>query len=66
MSYAPGKDRYGDRAGTDAVRVTTAQAAALQSFPPGWPFHGSKTSQARQIGNAVPPLLALHLIGAVL
>ncbi len=50
--------RYGDRAGTDAPRLTVEQAAALQSFPPGWPWQGNKGSQARQVGNAVPPLLA--------
>lgn len=40
-----------------AVRLTPAQCAALQGFPPGWTFTGSKESQHRQIGNAVPPPL---------
>lgn len=57
-------ERYGDRAGTEAIRLTPAQAAALQTFPNGYPFHGSKTSRFRQIGNAVPPLLAEHIIRA--
>lgn len=51
--------RYGDRAGTDAVRLTLDQAAALQGFPTGWPWQGrTVASRASQIGNAVPPPLA--------
>lgn len=41
-----------------AVRMTVAQLAALQSFPAGLAFTGTLTAQHRQVGNAVPPLLA--------
>lgn len=46
----------------DTIRVTPEDAARLQSFPAGHPFQGSQTKRYEQVGNAVPCLLAEHVI----
>lgn len=41
--------------------ITLREGARLQTFPDDFEFLGSKVEVARQIGNAVPPLLAERL-----
>ncbi|MFI2911275.1 DNA cytosine methyltransferase [Streptomyces sp. PDY-4] len=48
----------------ECARFTLAEAGVLQTFPVAYPWSGKDQSQ--QIGNAVPPLLALHVLLHVL
>lgn len=45
--------------------ITHREAARIQSFPDDFRFLGTKIEIARQIGNAVPPLLGKAVAGVV-
>ncbi|GAA4781823.1 DNA cytosine methyltransferase [Streptomyces ziwulingensis] len=46
----------------EPIRITAHEAGLLQTFPGDYPWAGNKGQQFSQIGNAVPPLLAAHLL----
>jgi DNA (cytosine-5)-methyltransferase 1 len=50
----------------DTRRLRTLELAALQGFPTGYVFTGSRRERVRQIGNAAPPPLAAPMIRSVI
>jgi len=48
------------------ITMPISERGVLQSFPPGYEWQGRVVEQQRQVGNAVPPLLAAHVLAALL
>lgn len=63
-----GKDTYSHiHYDSEQARVITVrEAARLQSFPDGFIFAGTMNPAFRQIGNAVPPLMAAAIARSVM
>lgn len=61
--FKPEKGRYLHP--TEHRPITHREAARIQSFPDTFKFCGSKIDIARQIGNAVPPLLASRVADCI-
>ena len=56
----------GDSAPIEHARpLTTAEHAAVQTFPADYEFCGPATAREQMIGNAVPPRLAEYVANAV-
>lgn len=49
----------------DGIRLTVAEAGVLQSFPADHPWRGNEGQKYLQVGNAVPPLMAMALLVAL-
>ncbi|WP_067805685.1 DNA cytosine methyltransferase [Actinomadura formosensis] len=50
--------------GPTAGRLTDRDAGRLQTFPPDYPWHGSRSARFQRIADAVPPVMAAAVLGA--
>ena len=62
LSYSNGRYGHPDQPRAISLR----EAACLQTFPRDFRFSGSLLSKGRQVGNAVPPLLAQRIAETIL
>lgn len=47
-------------------QLTVEELAVLQTFPPSYPWQGKQSEQHKQVGNAMPPVLAAAMIAEAL
>lgn len=58
--------RSGSTVAGGPLAITEQEALILQSFDPDYPVQGTRSKRFEQIGNAIPPLLARHVLASVL
>ncbi|MEV5942723.1 DNA cytosine methyltransferase [Streptomyces sp. NPDC051994] len=56
VGHVGGKQAHGH------LNLEPEEGAVLQSFRRDYPFHGNKGQRSLQIGNAIPPLFAAHVV----
>lgn len=61
----PGGENMLVKPNGDVRYFTVRESARIQTFPDGYRFHGSWTETMRQLGNAVPVLLAQAVTSSV-
>jgi DNA (cytosine-5)-methyltransferase 1 len=62
--FQPGGHHTPGEQSANSIRLTIAELAKLQGFPDDYLWTGTKTDQARMIGNAVCPVMAQRLAEA--
>lgn len=63
--FQPGGHHTPGAQSANAIRMSIRDALILQSFRPDYPVQGTKTKQFEQIGNAIPPRLAWHVLRTI-
>ncbi len=65
--YVPVRKTSKDRQSLSGTRrLSTREQARLQTFPDWFEFVGTRVSQSRQIGNAVPPLFTRQVFSQLI
>jgi len=59
-------ETYGDRRGSEAIKLEVWEALLLQGMPMHYPVQGSRTAAFRQVGNVCVPPMAAAIVGEML